>query len=579
MASSSNIDPGVGSHGAVPRRAAMWFAMGVGRRLALGFAIVVMLAAASGLVSVAMMRSLDGGLSEIVETRYARTELVRTLIDEINEIASASRDALLLGEGSEAERELARIDAGRERVGALMEKLDALFQAGSEKVPDAYQAVHAASSAYLVGLVKFSRLARANRLGEAKELLIGAMRGDLRKYTAALYGLKDFDAARMRDRQAAERASMNSATRLVAGLLLATLLLAAGTSVWITRSLTVPLHEAVAAANRIAGGDLTSGMRARGNDETGHLLRALKAMTAGLATMVGRVRSVTESVALAAAQIGAGNADVSSRAERQATSFEEMSAGMKRLEEMVHEIGSHSGQASQLAVSARDIVAEGGERVREAVAAMQEARGSSQRIADIIGLIDGIAFQTNILALNAAVEAARAGEQGRGFAVVASEVRSLAQRSAGAAKEVRQLITGSVERIEAANRMVGASGTAIERFSRAVDEVSRIIGQVSKSAREHNAVVGEFMHAMSEMDAMVQQNASVAQQSDSAARALAEQAQELAGSVRLFRLDAERPGRIDEPMRASRGLRAGVPAQSARLPDASRIGTWTETET
>jgi methyl-accepting chemotaxis protein len=541
MVSPINIDSAAESHHAAPRRSARWFAMGVGRRLAAGFGIVVALAAASGLVSVAMMRSLDAGLSEIVDTRYARTDLVRTLIDEINEIASASRDALLLGEGSEAERELARIDAGRERVGALMEKLDALFQSGNEKVPDAYRAVHAASSAYLVGLVKFSRLARANRLGEAKELLIGAMRGDLRKYTEALYGLKDFDASRMRERQSAERASMNSATRLVAGLLLATLLLAAVTSAWITRSVTVPLLEAVAAANRIAEGDLTSGVRARGDDETGRLLRALKAMTAGLAAMVGRVRSVTESVALAAAQIGEGSADVSSRAERQATSFEEMSAGMKRLEDMVREIGSHSGQADKLAVNARDVVAEGGDRVREAVAAMEAARGSSQRIADIIGLIDGIAFQTNILALNAAVEAARAGEQGRGFAVVASEVRSLAQRSAGAAKEVRELITGSVERIEAANRMVGASGKSIEQLRQAVDEVGRIVGQVSESAREHNAVVGEFMHAMSEMDAMVQQNASVAQQSDTAARALAEQAQELAGSVRLFRLDSSPP--------------------------------------
>jgi methyl-accepting chemotaxis protein len=573
MASPINVDSSGGSHSVAQRRPGTWLAMGVGRRLALGFGIVVILAAASGLVSVAMMRSLDAGLGEIVETRYARTELVRALIDEINEIASASRDALLLGEGSEADRELASIDAGRGQVGALMEKLDALFQAGNEKVPDAYQAVHAASSAYLVGLVRFSRLVRAKRLGEAKELLVGVMRGDLRKYTAALYGLKDFDAARMRDRQSAERASMNSATRLVAALLLATLLLAAGTSVWITRSLTVPLHEAVAAANRIAEGDLTSGMRAGGNDETGRLLRALKAMTAGLATMVGRVRSVTESVALAAAQIGEGNADVSSRAERQATSFEEMSAGMKRLEEMVHEIGSHSGQADKLAVNARDFVAEGGERVREAVATMEEARASSERIGDIIGLIDGIAFQTNILALNAAVEAARAGEQGRGFAVVANEVRSLAQRSAGAAKDVRGLITGSVERIEAANRMVSASGKSIEQLRRAVEEVGHIIGQVSKSAREHNAVVGEFMHAMSEMDAMVQQNATVAQQSDAAAKALAEQAQELAGSVRLFRLDAERPGRVDEPTRSPRSVRAGVPVQSARLSDVSRAGT------
>jgi methyl-accepting chemotaxis protein len=533
---------GVNSSGrpqsAVARRAATWLARGVGRRLAAGFGIVVILAAASGLVSVAMMRSLDRGLSEIIETRYARTDLVRTLIDEINEIASASRDALLIGEGGEADRQLARIESGRRQVGGLMEKLDALFQTGDEKVPDAYEAVHAASSAYLVGLVKFSRLVQANQLGEAKALLVGPMRGDLRKYTEALYGLKDFDAARMRERQSAERASMNSATRLVAALLLATLVLAAATSVWITRSVTVPLREAVAAANRIAEGDLACAMHAHGDDETGRLLRALKAMTAGLATMVGRVRSVTDAVALAAAQIGAGNADVSSRTERQATSFEQMSAGMTRLEEMVREMSSRSGQADKLALDAREVVSEGSERVREAVAAMEQARGSSQRIADIIGLIDGIAFQTNILALNAAVEAARAGEHGRGFAVVAGEVRSLAQRSARAAKEVRDLISGSVERIEAANGMVGASGQAIEQLRRAVEEVSRIIGQVSQSAREHNAVAGEFVQAMSEMEAMVQQNASVAQQSDAAARSLAEQAQELASSVGLFRLEA-----------------------------------------
>lgn len=533
------IESNGGTRGDAPRGAKRWFGSGVGRRLAVGFGIVVVLAAATGFESVSMMRSLDQGLSEIVEQRYPRTELVRALIDQINSIANASRDALLLGQSAEVDRELDRIDAGRKQVGELMEKLDALFQHGDEKVPEAYQAVHAASSAYLVGLVKFTRLVRANSPGEAKELLVGAMRQDLAKYTEALYGLKEFDALRMRDRQSAERASLNVATRLVALLLLVTLLIAAGTSVWITRSVTAPLKRAVAAAYRIAQGDLTSRIDAASNDETGRVLHSLRNMTTDLSRIVGRVRSVSDAVALAAQQIGAGNADVSSRAERQATGFEEMSASMKHLEEMVRKIASHSGEADKLAGNARNIVIEGGATVRGAVSAMQEARGSAERIADIIGLIDGIAFQTNILALNAAVEAARAGEHGRGFAVVASEVRSLAQRSAGAAKEVRELITGSVERIGAANRLVGNAGMSIEQLQRAVEEVGRIVAHVSNAAREHNVVVGEFMHAMSEMDDMVQRNATVAQESDAAARALADQAQELADSIRLFRMDAD----------------------------------------
>jgi methyl-accepting chemotaxis protein len=529
--------------------------MGVGRRLAAGFGIVFALAAATGLVAVSMMRSLDEGLGEIVEKRYPRTELVRALVDEINAISSASRDALLLGQGADVERELSRIDAGRKRVGDLMEKLDALFQAGGEELPAAYQAVHEASSAYLVGLVKFTRLVRGGNVADARELLVGSMRADLAKYTEALYGMKEYDASRMRSRQSAEKASVGTATRLVAALLLATLVLAVITAVWITRSVTVPLNRAVAAAHRIARGDLTVMTERGGHDETGRLLDALREMTAGLSAIVGRVRSVTDSVALAAEQIGAGSSDVAQRAERQATGFEEMSASMKRLEDMVREIGSHSGEADSLAASARKVVVDGGETVRGAVAAMEEARGSTERIADIIGLIDGIAFQTNILALNAAVEAARAGEHGRGFAVVASEVRSLAQRSAQAAREVRDLITGSVDRIGAANRFVGAAGKSIEQLQEAVESVGRIISEVSSAAKEHNVVVGEFMQAMSDMDAMMQQSATVAQQSDAAAKALTGQAQELADSVRVFRLDDTGHRRTEQAPRPPSGVR------------------------
>lgn len=509
--------------------------LSVGGRLALGFGLIAVMAVVATLTAHWAIRTLDSSIEEIVIKRYPRTELVREVIDEINAISNASRDVLLLDKGEEQQRQLQRIAEGRSRVGGFMEKLDADFRAQGE-IPAVYEAVHAASSAYLVGLVRFTRIIQAGNLAEGRAMLNDGLRAALMKYSEALYALKESDGEHMRERQ--KQASADSATALsvILGLLAATLAMAAGVSLLCTRALTGPLGQAVTAASMISHGDLTFVSSGERGDETGRLLSALNDMTGSLSRIVGRVRAVTESVALASRQIGGASADLSSRVDEQAAGFQRMSEGMQRLEDMVREIAQSSRQADALAKKVREVVQRGGATMHDAVTTMEQARGSTARIGDIIGLIDGIAFQTNILALNAAVEAARAGEHGRGFAVVAAEVRALAQRSATAAKEIRGLISDSTDKIHAANELLGTAGASVGEARSATEEMTHLIEKVSGAAQAHTDAVSEFTRAMTQLSEITRYNADAARESDEAARALDEQSAELADSVRVFKL-------------------------------------------
>ncbi len=346
------------------------------------------------------------------------------------------------------------------------------------------------------------------------------------------------------------------ATILSYSLMLLGAIAAVGAGVLVSRSITRPIEDAVEVAQSVAAGDLRTTIEVRGNDETGQLLQALKDMTGSLQNIVAQVRGGAETIAVASNEIAQGNMDLSARTEQQAGAIEETAASMEEITTAVQQNADNARRASQLAVSACDVAAKGGQMVEQVVGTMASISESSTKIVDIIGVIDGIAFQTNILALNAAVEAARAGEQGRGFAVVAGEVRNLAHRSAMAAKEIKDLINDSVARVDAGNRLVGETGVTMGDIVTGVRRVMDIIGEISTASAEQGAGIAQVNMAVSEMDTATQQNAALVEEAAAAAQSLREQTKALNEVVAVFKLEDARQARKAIGMNAPKRLAA-----------------------
>ena len=342
-----------------------------------------------------------------------------------------------------------------------------------------------------------------------------------------------------RQRDAAKQDALQHRHRalwLGAAIALAVVLVGVVLAGLFVRSITRPLGRAVGMADAIAAGDLTQDVHDERGDELGHLLRSLSAMGARLRGVVSEVRSGVESVSSASSEIATGNQDLSARTEQTAANLEETAASMEELTATVTQSADTARQANQLAANAAQAAERGGDVVGQVVSSMQHITESSRKIADIIGVIDGIAFQTNILALNAAVEAARAGEQGRGFAVVAGEVRSLAQRSAEAAKEIKQLITASVERVEQGSQLVDKAGTTMTEVVNSIRRVTDIMGEISAASSEQSSGVAQVGEAITQMDQATQQNAALVEEMAAAAGSLRSQATRLVDAVAVFRL-------------------------------------------
>ena len=306
----------------------------------------------------------------------------------------------------------------------------------------------------------------------------------------------------------------------------------------LVRAITGPLDEAVRIASAVASGDLTQQIVVKANDETGKLMHALKQMNDSLKDIVSRVRVGTDTIVAASGQIASGNVDLSSRTEQQASSLEQTASSMEELNSTVRQNEDNARAANELALAASGVAARGGQVVSEVVQTMGAINAASHRIADIIGVIDGIAFQTNILALNAAVEAARAGEHGRGFAVVATEVRSLAQKSASAAREIKALITDSVAQVDGGTRLAQQAGATMEEVVASVRRVTDMMGEISSASAEQSDGIGQVNQAIVQMDQATQQNAALVEEAAAAAGALQEQAQQLLVAVQVFQLDA-----------------------------------------
>ncbi len=340
--------------------------------------------------------------------------------------------------------------------------------------------------------------------------------------------------------------------------------LGAALSWWLTRGITVPLQEAMGVARAVAGGELGGQIVVRSSDETGQLMQALQTMSQQLAVTVGNIRQSSDTIATASGQIAAGNQDLSSRTEEQASSLEETAASMEELTSTVKQNADNARQANQLAETASSVALRGGAVVSLVVGTMGSINESSRKIVDIIGVIDGIAFQTNILALNAAVEAARAGEQGRGFAVVAAEVRNLAQRSAAAAKEIKTLIGDSVEKVEEGSRQVAEAGKTMEEIVGSVKRVTDIMAEITAASQEQTQGIEQINQAITQMDQVTQQNAALVEEAAAAAASLQEQAGGLTQVVSVFRVEGRSFTATARPAHSSASSSASSSAAMAR---------------
>ncbi|MDC8758860.1 methyl-accepting chemotaxis protein [Janthinobacterium fluminis] len=430
------------------------------------------------------------------------------------------------------------------------------------------------NDAYLPEHNKMIELSRQMKKDEARALLSGPtskMQAQMTEVIGKLVALNiDGGAAASK---AADQAYA-SARMTGIGLLLGSVLIGFVLALWVARIVSQPLNAAVSVAKRVAGGDLTASIVVTSSDETGELMQALKDMNGSLQDLVGRVRSGTDTIATASSEIAAGNQDLSSRTEEQASSLEETASSMEELTSTVKQNADNARQANTLAASASGIALKGGNVVGQVVGTMASINESSKKIVDIIAVIDGIAFQTNILALNAAVEAARAGEQGRGFAVVATEVRNLAQRSAAAAKDIKTLIGDSVEKVAAGSRLVNEAGSTMDEIVASITRVTDIMSEITAASQEQSAGIEQVNQAIAQMDQVTQQNAALVEEAAAAAESMQDQAQTLSEVVSVFKLDqaqaqaapraaAKPAARPRPPMAAAKAAPARVAAAPA----------------
>jgi methyl-accepting chemotaxis protein len=401
-------------------------------------------------------------------------------------------------------------------------------------------------------------------------------------YEGALAELVHLQQKRIDDTAAAIKADNDESARMLGLLALLVVAIGALFSWLLTRGIVRPIREAVALAETVASGDLTRRIDATTQDETGALLRALRHMNDSLVKIVSEVRSGTDTISGASSEITAGNLDLSSRTEQQAASLEETAASMEQITSTVRQNADNARQANQLAITASNVAVEGGSVVSQVITTMGSINESSRKIVDIIGVIDGIAFQTNILALNAAVEAARAGEQGRGFAVVASEVRTLAQRSAAAAKEIKGLIGDSVDKVDAGAKLVDQAGATMEQVVESIRRVTDIMAEITHASAEQSGGIEQVNKSISLMDEATQQNAALVEESAAAAASMQEQAAKLAQVVGVFKLEAQAaaaPARavVVLPKKPAAAPKAPVAAKPvARAKAAATADEWEE---
>ncbi|MEC4721394.1 methyl-accepting chemotaxis protein [Noviherbaspirillum sp. CPCC 100848] len=526
-------------------------------RLVFVIGLLSLLLVGSGVVGISSLSTANSSLKAIYDDRMVPIGQLNQIVRLSNENRMAVAESMN-GDPAVVVKRMDEVD----RRSAEVDKLWETFMANgldAEEKARAAKSLEMRKKYVAEGLKPTVDALRAANVQQAMELLQGPMSQHYAQFQEHIDGLIKHEESVARK----EFEKTQSMYLMVRNMSIAAMVFGVGLAAligfWLIRAISAPLNEAVRVAKAVASGDLSQRIEIKSNDETGQLLTALKAMTESLSHTVGQVRVSTESIGVASREIAAGNADLSSRTESQASSLEETASSMEELTSTVKQNAENARQANQLVVSASDVAVRGGQVVGQVVETMGSIKDSSRKVVDIIGVIDGIAFQTNILALNAAVEAARAGEQGRGFAVVAAEVRNLAQRSAGAAKEIKGLISDSVEKVDAGGKLVDEAGKTMNEIVTSVKHVADIMNEITAASQEQSSGIEEVNRAIAEMDEMTQQNAALVEQAAAAAGSMQDQSIKLEQAVAVFKLGT---GGM-QPASA-----AVQPARSTVLPDA-----------
>ncbi|AVF37722.1 methyl-accepting chemotaxis protein [Rahnella sikkimica] len=511
--------------------------MRVGARLGAAFSLVILLLIIVSVTAVTKISGINASIEQIVNDRYMKVRLAFDVRDGVNNQIKFLRGIVIDTKNPEQnQKRYLQLDDTVKQTNLAMSKIAAIQTTvtGKQKI----KALQDASEAFESGKEALIALARNGDMDGATEYV-------LRKLTITQNTYLDLASAfaNSQDQQLqaeGKKAVADGHTAIELTLIFSALaiLMAAAMGYFLTRSITRPLLNAVKVAENVAAGDLTTQIQVNSRDETGQLMQGLKNMNENLLKIVTEVRAGTNAINSASSEIAAGNLDLSSRTEQQASSLEETASAMEQMTATVKQNADNARQANQLAAQASRVAVQGGEVVGQVVNTMEGINVSSRKIVDIISVIDGIAFQTNILALNAAVEAARAGEQGRGFAVVASEVRNLAQRSASAAKEIKVLIDDSVSKVDNGTQLVAKAGATMAEVVSSVKNVTDIVGEIAIASNEQSTGIEEINKAINQMDEVTQQNAALVQEASSAAYSLNEQAERLSQAISIFKVSA-----------------------------------------